>query len=841
MSLAHAARLARREIRGGLRGFAVFLACLALGVATIAAIGSVRAAIEAGLASEGAALLGGDAEMSFTYRMANDDERAWMRDNALTASEIVDFRSMAVVPRGDDAERALTQVKAIDTAYPLVGKVQLDPPMPLREAMAGQDTLPGAVMQGLLVDRLGLEIGDTFKLGQQEFVLMARLMREPDSSGGFGLAPRTIVTTKALETSGLLAPGTLFTSHYRLSLPENPDLAALEEDARARFETTGLRWRDSRNGAPGLARFVDRFGAFLILVGLAGLAVGGVGVSTAIRAWLARKTEIIAILRSLGATRQTIFLTYFLQIGMVATIGIALGLLIGALAPILLAPLILAVLPFPAVFTLYPLPLFEAALYGALTAAIFTLWPLARIEDVRPTALFRDALDARANLPAPRYLLAVALLLALLVALAAWLSGSTTLTLWFAAGVVAAMGFLSLAALALRALVRVLSKRTRPTPALSWALNAIARSREATTPVVLSLGLGLSVLATVGQVDGNLRNAIARDLPDVAPSFFFVDIQKDQMPDFSARLDANASVSKVESAPMLRGIITRINGKSAREVAGDHWVIRGDRGVTYSAALPENTKLTAGTWWPADYTGDPQISFAAEEALEMGVQLGDTMTVNILGRDITATVTSFREVDFSTAGMGFVIAMNPTALAGAPHSFIATVYADAAAEAPLLRELANAFPNITAIHVREAVGRVSDLVAQLANATTYGAAAILLTGLLVIIGAAAAGQQGRLYEAAILKTIGALRRQILTSFALRAALLGTAAGLVALAVGLTGAWAVMTFVMESDFEVIWSNAITVVLAGLLANLVAGMLFALPSLGIRPARILRARD
>ncbi|SFL43331.1 ABC transporter permease [Shimia aestuarii] len=841
MSLAHAARLARREIRGGLRGFTVFLACLALGVATIAAIGSVRAAIEAGLASEGAALLGGDAEMSFTYRMANDDERAWMQENALTASEIVDFRSMAVVPRGDDAERALTQVKAIDSAYPLVGTVQLDPPIPLPEAMAGQDTLPGAVMQGLLVDRVGLEIGDTFKLGQQEFVLMARLMREPDSSGGFGLAPRTIVTTKALETSGLLAPGTLFTSHYRLSLPENPDLATLEEDARARFETTGLRWRDSRNGAPGLARFVDRFGAFLILVGLAGLAVGGVGVSTAIRAWLARKTEIIAILRSLGATRQTIFLTYFLQIGMVATVGIALGLLIGALTPILLAPLILAVLPFPAVFTLYPLPLIEAALYGALTAAIFTLWPLARIEDVRPTALFRDALDARANLPAPRYLLAVALLLVLLVALAAWLSGSTTLTLWFAAGVVAAMGFLSLAALALRALVRVLSKRTRPTPALSWALNAIARSREATTPVVLSLGLGLSVLATVGQVDGNLRNAIARDLPDVAPSFFFVDIQKDQMPDFSARLDANASVSKVESAPMLRGIITRINGKPAREVAGDHWVIRGDRGVTYSAALPQNTKLTAGTWWPADYTGNPQISFAAEEAFEMGVQLGDTMTVNILGRDITATVTSFREVDFSTAGMGFVIAMNPTALAGAPHSFIATVYAEEAAEAPLLRELANAFPNITAIHVREAVGRVSDLVAQLANATTYGAAAILLTGLLVIIGAAAAGQQGRLYEAAILKTIGALRRQILTSFALRAALLGTSAGLVALAVGLTGAWAVMTFVMESDFEVIWSNAITVVLAGLLANLLAGMLFALPSLGIRPARILRARD
>ncbi|MGR3714176.1 MAG: ABC transporter permease [Shimia sp.] len=841
MSLTTAARLARREIRGGLRGFTVFLACLALGVATIAAIGSVRAAIETGLANEGAALLGGDAEMSFTYRRASDAERGWMTDNALAISEIIDFRSMAVVPKGEDAERALTQVKAVDTAYPLIGTVALESDITLEKAFAGRDGLPGAVIQGLLADRLGLAIGDTFQLGQQSFVLSARLLREPDNSGGFDLAPRTIVTLDGLADSGLLAPGTLFESHYRLSLAPDADLATLNAEANAQFETSGLRWRDSRNGAPGLSQFVDRFGAFLILVGLAGLAVGGVGVSTAIRAFLARKTETIATLRSLGATRQVIFATYFLQIGMVAAVGIAAGLLIGALTPIVLAPLILSVLPFPADFTVYPLPLAEAALYGALTAAIFTLWPLARLEDVRPSSLFRDAMAARSPLPAPRYMMAVAALFGLLLLAASLLSGSTRLTLWFAGGVVAAMVFLSLAALALRALVRALAPRLRTQPALAWALAAIGRAREAATPVVLSLGLGLSVLATVGQVDGNLRNAIARDLPDVAPSFFFVDIQRDQMPDFSARLAANPDVSKVENAPMLRGVITRINGKPAREVAGDHWVIEGDRGLTYSAEVPENTKLTAGAWWDANYSGPPQISMADEEAMEMGIAIGDNLTINVLGRDITATVTSFREVDFSSAGMGFIFAMNPSALEGAPHSFIATVYASADSEAGILRELSSAFPNITAIHIREAVGRVSDLVAQLANATTYGAAAILITGLLVIIGAAAAGQEGRTYEAAVLKTLGATRAQILRSFALRAALLGAAAGLVALAVGLTGGWAVMTFVMDGEFEIIWLNAFWVVGLGLTANLAAGIAFSLPSLATRPARILRARD
>ncbi len=841
MSLAAATRIARREIRGGLRGFTVFLSCLILGVATIAAIGSVRSAIQTGLSTEGATLLGGDAEMSFTYRRATDEERAWMAQNTTGTSEIVDFRSMVVVPREAETERALAQVKAVDNAYPLVGAVSLSPDISLEDALNGQAGLPGAVLHGLLADRLALSPGDTFQLGSQEFVYMARLLREPDSGDGFSFAPRALVQLDDLSESGLLAPGTLFTAYYRLDLPEQPDLAALEADARANFESTGLRWRDSRNGAPGITRFVERFGAFLILVGLAGLAVGGVGISTAIRAYLARKTETIATLRSLGAERRTIFLSYFLQIGFVALVGVTCGLVLGALLPILLAPLITSVLPFPASFAIYPLPLIEAALYGTLAAAIFTLWPLARVENVRPSALFRDQLGQTRRWPALRYILTVAGLIGLLVALASWLSGSPRLTIWFAGGVAVAMFALSAASTGLRALLNRMSQRMRQSPQVRWALQSMGRASDATTPVVLSLGLGLSVLATVGQVDGNLRNAIASDLPDVAPSFFFVDIQRDQMPLLEADWAETPTIHDVENAPMLRGVITRINDRPAKDVAGDHWVIRGDRGVSYASDMPEGTKLTAGTWWDPDYAGMPQISFADEEAEEMGLALGDSMTINILGRDIIGTVTSFREVDFSTAGMGFVIIMNETALAGAPHSFIATVYADADSEATLLKEVSETYPNITAIHVRDAAQQVSDLVAQLANATTYGASTILLTGLLVIFGAAAAGQSARTYEAAVLKTLGATRSQILKSFACRAALLGGAAGSVALAVGLLGGWAVMTFVMESDFIVIWSNAAWILSAGILANLMAGLVFAWPSLATRPARILRARD
>ncbi|MES0826336.1 ABC transporter permease [Ruegeria sp. SCP11] len=842
MSLRLASRLARRELRGGVRGFRVFIACLALGVAAIAAVGSVRQAIQTGLTQEGAALLGGDAQLDFTYRFASGDEREWMQQVATDMSEVVDFRSMAVVRQGDETQRTLTQVKAVDAAYPLLGTPLLDPDQPLPTALDGTQGLPGAVMDPVLIDRLGLTVGDRFALGAQEFVLTAALIHEPDGAAdGFALGPRTLVRTEDLRDSGLLAPGTLFSTKYRLNLPPDTDLATLFETAQQSFDGTGMRWTDARNGAPGIAEFVTRLSAFLVLVGLSGLAVGGIGVSAAVRAFLAKKTETIATLRTLGADRATIFQTYMTQIGVLSGIGIAIGIALGGLLPLLLAPLIEARLPVPAVFSLYSRPLAEAALYGVLTAFLFTLWPLARTEEVRAATLFRDALSSASAIPRTVFVVATGIGLALLITAASVFSGSIRLTLWTSGGLIGALLLLTLSAFAIRKLARVSAKSARGHPALRWALSAISDPREGAASVVLSLGLGLSVLAAVGQIDGTLRNAISGNLPDVAPSYFFVDIQKDQMPGFSHRLESDPAVSRIESAPMLRGIITQINGQPAREVAGDHWVLDGDRGVTYSTTQPQNARITAGEWWPEDYTGTPQVSFAAEEAEEMGLALGDELTVNILGRDIRAEITSLREVDFSTAGMGFIMSMNPSALAGAPHSFIATVYAEEQAEAAILRDLAGQFPNITAIRVRDAIDRVSGLLAGLAAATSYGAGVSLLTGFLVLIGAAAAGEIARQYESAILKTLGADRRRILLSFALRSILLGAAAGGVALLTGILGGWAVATYIFDTGFTVIWTSALGIVLAGVLVTLGAGLIFALRPLAVRPARILRAAD
>ena len=832
-------RIARRELRGGIAGFRVFLACLALGVAAIAGVGTLRAGIQSGLADQGAVLLGGDAEMRFTYRAADPQERAHIDAIATASSEVYDFRSMVVI----EGDEALTQVKAVDGAWPLTGQAVLDPAMPVTQALADTGGLPGAIMDPVLVERLGLAIGDSFRLGTQEFRLTAALVREPDSaSAGFTLGPRTVVRTGALENSGLLVPGSLYETRYRMVLPPGSDLEALETKAEAQFRDKGMRWTDSRNAAPGIERFVTNIGSFLVLVGLAGLAVGGVGISAAIRSHLDCKTATIATLKTLGASGGLIFRIYLAQTAILSTLGIVLGVALGAMVPLLAAPLIEASLPFPAAIRVSPRALAEAAFYGALAALIFTLIPLARTERIRPAALYRGGSGTR-GWPRARWLVVLALLAAALVGTATWASGIPELALGTAGGILAALAVLALAALGLRLAARRLARSpaARGRPALRAALAAIGGPRGDALPVILSLGLGLSVLAATGQIDWNLRRAIATDLPTRAPAFFFVDIQPDQIGPFLDRIAANPAVTDTETAPMLRGVITQINDRPAREVAGDHWVVRGDRGITYAATPGAKTRITEGRFWPEDYAGDPQVSFSAKEGAELGLKLGDRITVNILGRDIAATITSFREVDFSNAGMGFVMTLNPSALAGAPHTHIATVYAPPEAEAAILREVTKTWPNITAIRIREAVDRVAEALSAIATATAWAAAGTLLTGFIVLIGAAAAGERARIYEAAILKTLGATRTRILASFALRAGLLGAAAGIVAIAAGGIAGWAVMWFVMEVDYVFEPVSALAIVAGGIIATLLAGLAFAARPLSTRPAQVLRAQD
>ena len=833
-------RLARRELRSGLKGFGVFLACLALGVAAIAAVGMVRAAIERGLSDQGAILLGGDAQVEFTYRFANEGEKAWLAEKSIALSEIVDFRSMAVVGEA----HVLVAVKAVDDAYPLYGAVQLDSGLALPDALgsAGAGAVPGGVMERILADQLGLVVGQRFSLGTQEFRLTGILTREPDSAlGGFSMAPRLIVRRADLANSGLLVEGTLFDSAYRMKLPPGADFDALQQEAEAKFREQGLRWQGQPRGRTRCGtlcaadwRVSGSGGPCRHGGGRRGRGFGRARLSGG-QDFHHRHPAHAGGGRDHDLSHLSVADHHLDRVGAGAGSGAGDGVAHG------LGRLDRGAAALPAEVGFYPRPLFEALFYGATSALLFALWPLARAADIRAAALYRGGLGG--GRPRGAYLVAIVGLALLLVGGAVWLSGMVGLALSTAGGILGALVLLSLAAYGLRKLARWLAKSRAVQGHTAWrlALASIGAPRSETGQVVLALGLGLSVLAALGQIDANLRAAIATDLPARAPSFFFVDIQPDQIDSFRATLQANPQVSKLETAPMLRGLITKINGRDARKVAGNHWVVMGDRGITYAATPPEGTTLTAGTWWPQDYTGPAQISFAAREAEEMGVTLGDKVTVNILGREIEATITSFRAVDFSSAGMGFVMVMNPAAVQAAPHSHIATVYATETAEAPLLRQLTKTYPNITAIGVKAAIGRVTETLTAIGQAITLAALVTLATGFVVLVGAAAAGERNRRYEAAILKTLGASRALILWSFALRAGLTGAAAGLVAIVTGVLSGWAVMVFVMDSPYHLQPGSALAIILGGVLATLVSSLVFMLRPLAARPAQVLRDQE
>ncbi|HVB15814.1 MAG TPA: FtsX-like permease family protein [Stellaceae bacterium] len=843
--LPYAFTLARREMRGGIRGFRVFLACLVLGVGAVAAIGSLGAAVEAGIRADARALLGGDVSVRLAYRRANDAERQFLA-TAGTMSEVAKLRAMARSQNG--ARHSLIELQAVDGAYPLYGTVALKPATSLAAALAPVGGVFGAAVEPAVASRLGLKLGDEFRIGDAVLRLAATIDSEPDAAfGGLAFGPRVIISKAALPATGLIQPGALVNYDYRLRLPPGNDAAAWIArwiaKARAAFPEAGWQLRSSADASPSLQRLIDRVKFFLGLVGVTALLVGGVGIGNAVAGYIAGKTASIATLKCLGASTRLVFAVYLLQIAALALIGIGVGLLLGGAAPALFAPLVNRLLPVPLQVGLYPAPLAIAGLCGVLTTAVFALWPLAAIGRVAPGMLLRDRVAPVLFHLGPRRLaplaaaasLAAALGLAALVVLTA---PDRRIALWYVGGALAAFLALHLAGRLVVAVTRHLPRPARPL--LRLALANLHRPGAPTARIVLSLGIGLSVMIAVALVEGNLAVEIDSRLAEHAPADFFIDIQPAQLAGFAQIVRATPGAS-FEEVPMLRGRITRLNGTPVEQaaVAPDaQWALRSDRGLTYAASLPSGSRLVAGTWWPADYKGPPLVSFDAGLARGMGLKVGDTLSVNLLGREITARIASLRRIDWARLGINFAIVFAPGTLEAAPQTHLAAVHVAPAAEEGLVRQVTEQFPNVSAIPVREALAVVSGVVATIGEAIRLVALLTLVAGALVLGGAVAAGHRRRVYDAVVLKVLGATRGAIALAFLIEHGLLGLLTALVAAAIGTLAAWGLVTGAMKTDWVFLPAPVVATAAFAVLLTLVIGFAAAWRALGAKPAPWLR---
>jgi len=619
-ALALAVRFARREMRGGLAGFRIFFLCLVLGVATIAGVTSLAQAFLTGMAEQGRTLLGGDVAVGLVHRGATAEERAFLGRYG-RVSETVSMRAMAYALKdGKEAERELIEFRAADSAFPLVGSVTLSPSLPLARALAcsaqNGRTICGAVAEQTLLDRLHLAPGGMMRIGTADFRVSAVLVSESDRiSGGFSLGPHVLVSTDALAGTGLVQLGSLINYGYRIAFAHPVAITDFRHDATKAFPDGGWEIRDRSDAAPGIRQFVEQVTMFLTLVGLTALAVGGVGAGQAVTAFLDRKRNEIAVLKSLGADGVTIFLTYFLQVMAIAGAAVVLGLVLGALLPFAVQDLYGSSIPAPAHFAVYPGPLLLAAIFGLLSAIAFAVPPLARARLIAPASLFRDLVaPARTHGALPYLITAGAAGLAIVV-LALWLAPTPLFAAEFLGGAIAVLALLRVVALALKAILVRLPRPHRP--GLRLALANLTRPGAATASVVTALGLGLTLLATVSLLDATISAQVADNLPERAPSFFFVDIQPDEATEFDRLIAGFSTAKEYKRTPMIRGRITALKGVAARDakVASDSkWALAGDRGITYAAKPPEGTVITDGEWWPQDYSGPTLISFDSDLA-----------------------------------------------------------------------------------------------------------------------------------------------------------------------------------------------------------------------------------
>ncbi|MEO5586610.1 MAG: FtsX-like permease family protein [Novosphingobium sp.] len=867
MSAAHARplawsaawRIARRDLSARFRGLRLLLVCLFLGVGALAAIGTLTGTIERELATRGRAILGGDIEIAIWQRGLNDVERAALAKLGAVSpgTRMQAMASAGASARAPNSDGAIApiELKAVDAQWPMVGRLRL------ADGRSVGAPPPGTawIAEGA-AERLGVQPGGTITIGGQPLKVGGIIADEPDRLGeGFALGPAVVVSQDLPERAGLLAPGAMYRSKTRVAFSGLRDPAAEADALKRQFPDAGFQLRTSDNAAPGADRFVKQMGEFLTLVGLAALMIAGIGIGGGVSSYLEARRTSIATLKVVGATSGDIARIYLLQIGAVGIVGSLAGLLVGVLVTPLLAGALGTLLPVSSGFVIDPAALARAASYGLLVAFVFAAPPLLRARAYPAMALMRARIAPLAAATRAA-LLPVGLGIAAIVALSLASATRIGTTALFLAGAAALLLLLWALGWGIR---WAAEHAPRPRdPLLRAALGNLHRPGAQTGALVTALGFGLSAFVLLAAVQTSLDANIMARVPNRAPDYFVLDVPKARVAEFEAAVRTVAPAAKIRAIPALRGAILAYGpeGRMARtadikDLPEGGWALRGERGLTYSDTVPEGNSLTAGKWWAADYAGTPLVSVDERLAQAAGMKLGDKLTIGLLGVERTATISSFRRIDWDSLGFNYVLVFSPNALRDAPHNFAATIDlpptvpggsgaqgANASGrispKTDLLRRLVRAFPSSSVIETGGLLRDARALLTQMSLAILAAASVTVLAGIAVLLGAIAAARASRLYDNVILRVLGASRRQLLLMQVAEYGALAAVLALVALVLGMGIAWGIVTQLFEFDWLPDWPTVLTVLGAGLALVLGFALAGSLPLLRAKPAQALR---
>ncbi len=834
MSWKTAWTIARRDLNARFRGLRLLLVCLVLGTGALAAIGTLTGAIENELGTRGQELLGGDIQIALWQRGPNEEERTALAEYGTLSGGT----RLQVVARSEDSTAPI-ELKAVEDNYPLYGELTLED----GRAVGAPANVQAWVARGVL-DRLGIDLGDEFIIGTQTVTAAGVIANEPDRLGeGFQLGPTVIVAEDLPGAAGLLQPGAMYRSKTRVAFGANRDPDTVRDELEERFPTAGFEIRTRDRASPGADRFVGRMGEFLTLVGLAALVIAGIGIGGGVASYLEARRRSIATLKVLGATSRDIARIYALQIGAAALVGSALGLAAGVLVTPLLSQALQGLLPVQSGFVIEPAALLTASAYGVLVAFVFAATPLLRARRFPAMALMRARVAPLAR--DKRAIAWVALGLAGIIALALLTSRQPLLAGLFLVGAAAVLGLLTALGYAIRALARRAPKPRDPL----WrnALANLHRPGSSLTALVTALGFGLSAFVLLAAIQSSIDGNIQQRVPAEAPDYFVLDIPRDRADEFRETVAQQASGAVIRTVPALRGSVLAFGDPANMTRTADledlpdgAWALRGERGLTYAEDVPEGNTVTQGEWWGADYTGDPLVSLDEEFAEAAGLEIGDAITIGLLGVERTATVSNLRRLDWENMSFNYVFVFSPNALQDAPHNLAATVdLPEGSSASGLLRNVVQAFPSSSVIEVGQILTEARIILGQVGLATLAAASIAVLAGLAVLLGAIAAARAARTYDTVVLRVLGASRRQVLAMQLFEYGVLALVLGVVALALGSGLAWLVVVQLFEFDWLPDWGEVFAVLGGGLLLVVAFALGGSLPLLKAKPAQALRA--
>ena len=832
-------RMAWRETRGAWRHVILFVACIALGVAALVGVGTFATNLEKTLGREARALMGGDIELRAARRLGDAAAREVqrLRDAGATTTEIRELAGMARNPR--DRASLLVELKAVGARYPLYGRLETEPARALPELLAGG----GALVEAPLLGRLGLAVGEAVMIGDATFTIRGVITREPDRAGGLlTLGPRVLIADDALDATGLVQFGSRVRHRVLVRLPAGSRAERAREELARAIDDPAVRIVAFDEAQGGLRRFFAQLTTYLGLTGLVSLLVGGIGVASAVRTFIRRKTVTIAILKCVGATSRTLFAAYLVQALALGVIGSALGVVLG----LLLQPLAMRAFEGLAPFALEPTvdgrTIGRALAMGVLTTGLVVLWPLLSLRTIPPSAIFRqEVAPSRRRRP----WLAVLPIAGGLAALALWQAGSLKVGGIFVLASIAAL--LVLAALG-RGLVR-LARAVPRARSLAWRQGVanLRRPGGQVGGVVVSLGVGVMLLVAIGLLEDALDRQIDHEQRREAPSFFFVDLHADQRDDFT-RLMARTSGLSPSLIPVVRARLSSVNGERVgrpmlerRRAAGQDalWYYTREYVLTSMDESPSTNSILRGRWWtPAEAAARPQVSVEEAAAKALGVDLGSSLAFDVQGVTVDAVVTSVRKVDWQSFSANFFVIFSPGALDGAPTTFVATARVPPAAEAQVQDAVVQAFPNVTVVPVRDILQRAAGILSQISFAVRAIALFSIAAGLTVMAGTLVASRWQRLSESAILRTLGASRTTVARVFAVEYACLGSAAGVGGSLLAAALAWIVQRYVLDVPIALAPHLLVLGVVLATAIALAVGFLATYRLLGHPPMSVLR---